>query len=201
MATLSPSNDPAASSAVSVVFENLSYVVQVKKEQKTILDQISGVVEGGQLCALMGPSGSGKSSLLDVLARRVRRGVSGKIWINGKEVSTEEMRTIAGFVPQEDFLSAAMTVRENITFSAKLRLGKHMSNEEIRQRVQGVITELGLEKVADSKVGDGSFIRGISGGERKRVMIGMELVTSPALLFLDEVSFFLQHRNVMISNC
>ncbi|KAI9001767.1 P-loop containing nucleoside triphosphate hydrolase protein [Hyaloraphidium curvatum] len=180
---------PASASSVSLVWEDLTYSVKIKKgEVRTILDKVSGFVDSGRLCALMGPSGSGKSTLLDVLCDRVPPGnaLSGTKLVNGRPVEKGLMKRIAGYVPQEDFLQAAMTVRENIAFSAELRLSKHIPRSEKLRRVDEVIRELNLEKVADSKVGDGTFIRGISGGEKKRVSIGMELVTAPALLFLDE---------------
>ena len=78
-----------------------------------------------------------------------------------------------------------LTVRENLNFSASLRLPRSLGRTEREQRVQTIIEDLGLTEVADSKVGT-VFIRGISGGERKRTNIGMELITSPQVLFLDE---------------
>ena len=86
---------------------------------------------------------------------------------------------------QDDVVMGTLTVRENLNFSASLRLSRALSKKERGQRVEGVIRDLGLTEVADSKVGT-EFIRGISGGERKRTNIGMELITSPQILFLDE---------------
>jgi ATP-binding cassette subfamily G (WHITE) protein 2 len=180
---------PSSSSTVSLVWKDLTYQVKLKKgEKKTILDNVAGYVQGGRLVAMMGPSGSGKSTLLDVLSDRVaeKDGVSGTVLVNGKPVTPGLMKAIAGYVPQDEYLVAAMTVSENLMFSAELRLGKHVPHQDKVARVEEVIKELNLEKVANSKVGDGSFIRGISGGERKRTSIGMELVTTPSVLFLDE---------------
>lgn len=179
--SVSPEGPPA----VSLVFRDVCYSVTVKGAPRTILGNVSGHVSAGSLCALFGPSGSGKSTLLDALGGRLR-GVTGSILINGKQMDPKTIRNFAGYVPQEDFLQAAMTVKENIMFSALLRLGKHVSIAEKSNRVDQVIQQLNLEKVASSLVGDGTFIRGISGGERKRTSIGMELVTAPTLLFLDE---------------
>ena len=98
-----------------------------------------------------------------------------------------EIRKIVGFVDQEDLLMPTLTVRETLNFSAQLRLPESVPDLEKRQRVQEVLEELGLLHVADSKVG-GNGVRGISGGERRRVSIGVELVTSPAILFLDVIN-------------
>jgi ATP-binding cassette subfamily G (WHITE) protein 2 len=92
---------------------------------------------------------------------------------------------MVGYVVQDDILSGTLTVRENLTFSANVRLSASVSMEERQERVHRIITELGLEACADTRIGT-EFLRGVSGGERKRTCIGMELVLSPKILFLDE---------------
>ena len=135
--------------------------------------------------AILGPTGCGKSSLLDILAdRKEREGLEGQVLMDGKTQS-EDFKYRVGYVVQEDIVSGTLTVRENLLFSANLRLSKKISSEAKRSIVSQVIGQLGLEKCADSKVGT-EFVRGISGGERKRTNIGMELVLSPSVLFLDE---------------
>ncbi|XP_026528425.1 ATP-binding cassette sub-family G member 2-like isoform X2 [Notechis scutatus] len=137
------------------------------------------------LNAILGPTGSGKSSLLDILAaRKDPRGLTGDVFINGAP-QPANFKCISGYVVQDDVVMGTLTVRENLQFSAALRLPKTVKAHEKEERINQIIKELGLTKVADSKVGT-QFIRGISGGERKRTNIGMELITDPAILFLDE---------------
>jgi ATP-binding cassette subfamily G (WHITE) protein 2 len=156
----------------------------IKKKHKRILYDINGIFKPG-MNAILGPTGSGKSSLLDILAdRKDRKGLEGQVLMDG-QVQTEDFKYRVGYVVQDDTVSGTLTVRENLTFSANLRLSKSTSREQKRAIVDQVIGQLGLEKCVDSKVGT-EFSRGISGGERKRTNIGMELVLSPSVLFLDE---------------
>ena len=156
----------------------------MKKIPKRILTNLSGVFKPG-MNAIMGPTGSGKSSLLDVLAdRKDRQGLQGEILLNGQPQGSD-FKYRVGYVVQDDIVSGNLTVRENLMFSANVRLPKDVKKEAKRKIVSDVLLQLGLEKCADSRVGT-EFKRGISGGERKRTNIGMELVLSPEILFLDE---------------
>ena len=156
----------------------------LEKKHKRILYDINGLFKPG-MNAILGPTGCGKSSLLDILAdRKEREGLEGQVLMDGKTQS-QDFKYRVGYVVQEDIVSGTLTVRENLLFSANLRLSKNISSEAKRHIVSQVIGQLGLEKCADSKVGT-EFVRGISGGERKRTNIGMELVLSPSVLFLDE---------------
>ncbi|KAI9478275.1 MAG: P-loop containing nucleoside triphosphate hydrolase protein [Benjaminiella poitrasii] len=167
---------------VTLSFSDISYSVS----SKTILTDISGYVLPGQMLAVMGPSGAGKSSLLDILSRKHKRGVAaGKILMNGVIPTRRQFKRLTGFVDQDDSLMRTLTVRETLTYAALMRLPRTMSLRAKQKRVEDVIQELGLTKIADSKVGVAGQ-RGISGGEKRRVSIGKELVTSPSLLFLDE---------------
>ncbi|CAM4785821.1 unnamed protein product [Rotaria magnacalcarata] len=133
----------------------------------------------------MGPTGCGKSSLLDLLAdRKDRQGFEGEILLNG-QIRTQNYKYHVGYVVQDDIVSGNLTVKENIMFSANVRLSTEYSTIEKSKTVDDVIVQLGLEKCADTVVGT-EFKRGVSGGERKRTNIGMELVLSPRILFLDE---------------
>ncbi|GFO21177.1 ATP-binding cassette sub-family g member 2 [Plakobranchus ocellatus] len=155
-----------------------------KSEDKQILTNISAVFKQG-MSAIMGPTGSGKSSFLDVLAgRKDPAGVRGHLLLDGKPVP-ENFKCMVGYVVQDDVVMGTLTVRENFAFSAALRLPSSVKAEERKQRVKQVIKDLGLSRCADTKVGN-EFIRGVSGGERKRCNIGMELIISPPVLFLDE---------------
>ena len=151
-------------------------------EVKTILSHISGETEGGTLLALMGPSGSGKTSLLNALAFRVPRGpgaeITGTVLADGQVVATPgQMARMSAYVEQEDALFALSTVRETLMFAAQLRLGPEVPLEEKKRAVELVIADLGLVAAADTCVGN-EVIRGISGGERKRVAIGMTSCTT-----------------------
>ncbi|XP_070544521.1 broad substrate specificity ATP-binding cassette transporter ABCG2-like isoform X2 [Ptychodera flava] len=172
----------------TVSFHNIVYTVRTRIKRKTvkkdILQNVSGVFKSG-INAIMGPTGSGKTSLLDILAgRKDPRGLKGQVLINSQK-QPHNFKIMSGYVVQDDVVMGTLTVRENLRFSAALRLPKTVKEEERDERVQEVITELGLNSCADSKVGT-QFIRGISGGERKRTNIGMELIIQPSVLFLDE---------------
>ncbi|KAM5338570.1 broad substrate specificity ATP-binding cassette transporter ABCG2-like isoform 2-T2 [Glossophaga mutica] len=173
-------------------FHNICYRVKVKSgfllgrktTEKEILTNVNGIMRPG-LNAILGPTGGGKSSLLDILAaRKDPQGLSGDVLINGAP-RPANFKCNSGYVVQDDVVMGTLTVRENLQFSAALRLPSTMTNHEKNERINMVIQELGLAKVADSKVGT-QFTRGVSGGERKRTSIGMELITNPSILFLDE---------------
>uniref|UniRef100_A0A8C6TK45 ATP-binding cassette, sub-family G (WHITE), member 2a n=1 Tax=Neogobius melanostomus TaxID=47308 RepID=A0A8C6TK45_9GOBI len=145
---------------------------------------LSGIMKPG-LNAIMGATGSGKSSFLDVLAaRKDPSGLSGQVLIDGAP-QPPNFKCLSGYVVQDDVVMGTLTVRENLRFSAVLRLPASISRQEKEEKVERLIQELGLGKVADSRVGT-QMIRGISGGERKRTNIGMELIIDPSVLFLDE---------------
>ncbi|KTG46182.1 hypothetical protein cypCar_00012521 [Cyprinus carpio] len=154
--------------------------------EKDILKDVSGIMNPG-MNAIMGPTGSGKTSLLDVIAgRKDPKGLkSGQVLVDNTTV-TSDLRLCSAYVVQNDVLMGTLTVRENLAFSANLRLSrKEYSSADKKMRVDSVIQELGLKDCADTKIGT-MFLRGISGGEKKRCSIGMELITSPSLMFLDE---------------
>ncbi|KAF8475713.1 ATP-binding cassette sub-family G member 2 [Kalaharituber pfeilii] len=169
----------------TLMFENISY--QVNGGRK-ILSGVHGVVYPGQLMAIMGASGAGKTTFLDILARKNKRGtVTGSFYINGETVSDEDFKNVVGFVDQEDTMMPTLTVYETILNSALLRLPRDMSRKAKYRRVMEVMNELGIMHIKDQIIGsEESGMRGISGGEKRRVGIACELVTSPSILFLDE---------------
>ncbi|XP_042324674.1 broad substrate specificity ATP-binding cassette transporter ABCG2-like [Sceloporus undulatus] len=182
----------SSSRATTITFHNIYYRVKLKTGffgcrkivEKDILRDINGIMRPG-LNAILGPTGSGKSSLLDILAaRKDPHGLSGDVLINGAP-QPANFKCMSGYVVQDDVVMGTLTVRENLQFSAALRLPKTLRQREKNERIDQILNDLGLTKVADSKVGT-QFIRGVSGGERKRTNIGMELITDPAVLFLDE---------------
>ncbi|XP_067242825.1 broad substrate specificity ATP-binding cassette transporter ABCG2c isoform X1 [Chanodichthys erythropterus] len=177
----------------TVTFHQLRYRVKERLGMfsrqwvvKDILKDVSGIMNPG-MNAIMGPTGSGKTSLLDVIAgRKDPKGLkSGQVLVDNTIV-TSDLRLCSAYVVQNDILMGTLTIRENLAFSANLRLSrKEYSSSDKKMRVDSVIQELGLKDCADTKIGT-MFLRGVSGGEKKRCSIGMELITSPPLLFLDE---------------
>ncbi|KAL0410213.1 UNVERIFIED_CONTAM: ABC transporter G family member 22 [Sesamum latifolium] len=170
-------------------FTDVTYKVVLKgmtsTVEKDILNGITGSVNPGEVLALMGPSGSGKTTLLSLLGGRVRESTyGGSITYNDQSYS-KSLKSRIGFVTQDDVLFPHLTVKETLTYAARLRLPRTLTKEEKDQRASDVIYELGLERCRDTMIG-GSFVRGVSGGERKRVCIGNEIIVNPSLLFLDE---------------
>ena len=135
----------------------------------------------------MGGSGAGKSTLLNTLAGRIPSTTSleGEITLNGAARDELRWKLQCAYVEQDDILFTSLTVYETLLYSARLRLPSSMSKQEKINRVNKVISQLGLEGCRNTRIGN-ELERGISGGERKRVSIGIELVTDPQILFLDE---------------
>ncbi|GFQ08033.1 ABC transporter g family member 15 [Phtheirospermum japonicum] len=152
---------------------------------KKLLHGLNGYAEPGRIMAIMGPSGSGKSTLLDSLAGRLSKNVvmAGNILLNGKKQRLDY--GVVAYVTQEDVLLGTLTVRETLTYSAHLRLPTSMTKEEIKDIIEGTISEVGLQECADRQIGNW-HLRGISGGERKRLSIALEILVRPRILFLDE---------------
>ncbi|KAI5014051.1 hypothetical protein ZWY2020_055441 [Hordeum vulgare] len=152
---------------------------------QTVLDELTGFAEPGSLTALMGPSGSGKSTLLDALAGRLAANafLSGSVLLNGRKAKLSF--GAAAYVTQDDNLIGTLTVRETIGYSALLRLPDKMPRDDKRALVEGTIVEMGLQDCADTVIGNW-HLRGVSGGEKRRVSIALELLMRPRLLFLDE---------------
>lgn len=145
------------------------------------------------MLAVMGPSGSGKTSLLNVLSAKLFGLFDGEVTINGQIADKAIVRRVAGFVPQEDILFGSQTVREALQFYADLKLPTSLSSEQKKEMIDYILLELGLKKVENSLIGyvgadaaASGLPRGLSGGERKRLSIGCQLISNPSLLFLDE---------------
>ncbi|KAL5538216.1 hypothetical protein UlMin_043886 [Ulmus minor] len=170
-----------------LVWEDLTVVLPNfgNGHTRRLLDGLTGFAEPGRIMAIMGPSGSGKSTLLDTLAGRLSGNavMTGNILLNGKKTRLDY--GVAAYVTQEDLLLGTLSVRETITYSAHLRLPASLSKEEIEGIVEATIMEMGLQDCADRLIGNW-HLRGVSGGEKKRVSIALEILTRPRLLFLDE---------------
>ncbi|KPI40246.1 putative ABC transporter ATP-binding protein/permease [Cyphellophora attinorum] len=163
-----------------------------KKSTKTILHPTTSVFTPGTLNVIMGPSGSGKSSLLNAIANRLRNTTTtkyrrgGKVLMNGAVPSRQVVKSVISYVHQDDVgLLPALTVRETLRFAARLRLPARIPIEEKLRRAEDVLLKLGLKDCADTLIGD-AFMKGISGGEKRRVSIAIQILTSPSILLLDE---------------
>lgn len=169
---------------MALQFENLHYNLKGKE----ILRGISGIASPGQITAIMGASGAGKSTFLDILARKNKRGTTtGNMYINGEKILDHEYKSVIGYVDQEDTLLPTLTVEETIMTSALLRLPGEMGRALKERRVAEVMQQLGIYHIRHQMIGsEAAQGRGISGGEKRRVGIACELVTSPSILFLDE---------------
>jgi len=141
----------------------------------------------------MGPTGCGKTSMLNILAARVESGgsslgkLSGSIYINGRKRNDDALQRMSAYVLQDDRLYPHLTVYETLLLAANFYLPFDTSDEKKEELVNKVIGELGLSKVRDTIIGD-EKIRGVSGGERKRANIATQMISEPAILFLDEVT-------------
>jgi len=192
-----------------ISFENLTMNVKVtggklkdkllgiikpsKRPSKDLIKGIYGTLHKGRLIAIMGPSGAGKTTLLSILSNRVQDGkhgtrLKGSLLVNGQKMKylNDRYRENVGFVMQDDVMLSNLTPREQLKFSAYLRLSRDIPHKEKKQRVEDLLRSLVLTKASNTRVGLAGIQRGVSGGERKRTAIGVELVNDPQILFLDE---------------
>ena len=147
------------------------------------MHDLSFTLHGGELVAIMGGSGTGKSTLLSILTGGIIP-QEGTITINGHSITESDAKSLIGFVPQDDLLIEELTVYQNLWYTAKLCFDK-MPDDELDRRVMATLTDLGLDQAKDLKVGS-PINKYISGGQRKRLNIALELIREPAVLFLDE---------------
>ncbi|KAD7480048.1 hypothetical protein E3N88_03184 [Mikania micrantha] len=155
-------------------------------KSKVLLNDISGVARDGEILAVLGASGSGKSTLIDALANRIAKGsLKGTITLNGEQLESKMLKVISAYVMQDDLLFPMLTVEETLMFAAEFRLPRTLSKSKKKQRVEALIDQLGLRNAANTVIGDEGH-RGVSGGERRRVSIGTDIIHDPIILFLDE---------------
>ncbi|KAL6998273.1 ABC transporter G member 20 [Sarracenia purpurea var. burkii] len=210
---LDVSNDPTSVPFV-LSFNNLTYSVRVRREmtlpvcfrktiteldspenvaerstdcnRKVLLNDVSGEAREGEIMAVLGASGSGKSTLIDALADRIaKESLKGTFTLNGEVLESKLLKVISAYVMQEDLLFPMLTVEETLMFSAELRLPRFLSASKKKARVQALIDQLGLRNAAKMVIGDEGH-RGVSGSERRRVSIGIDIIHDPIILFLDE---------------
>jgi ABC-type multidrug transport system ATPase subunit len=180
--------DRSSPRLVSLSFKDIYYAVK-QKETKTILHGLSGSVESGEMLAVMGPSGGGKTSLIHIISRKIVSGtlhhVDGAVLCNGQTLNSTQFRRISGLVTQEDVFNASLSVLETLNFAARLKLPSELQ----KSRVAEVISRLQLEKCSQTYIGDDSnaYSKGISGGEKRRLAIALEILNPHiSILVLDE---------------
>ncbi len=172
----------AVSIGLSFEFDDLGY--QPKGCTQPLLSQVTGEITSGSFWGIMGASGAGKSTFVNVLMGKHSH-TGGVTRINGNASASSKYKKVIGYVPQDDVVLPELTVRENILHSAKVRLPSYWGDQDVQKHVELVLKCLKLSHVQDSRVGS-TAAPIISGGERKRVSIGMELAAAPMALFLDE---------------
>ncbi|KAJ7953482.1 ABC transporter-like protein [Quillaja saponaria] len=174
-------------------FSGLTYTVtkkeklegKWKKQEADLLHKITGYAPKGCITAVMGPSGAGKSTFLDALAGRIANGsLNGRVSLDGVEMNPSLVKRSSAYIMQDDRLFPMLTVYETLMFAADFRLGS-ISITDKKQRVEKLIEQLGLSSCRNTYIGD-EGTRGVSGGERRRVSIGVDVIHGPSLLFLDE---------------
>jgi ABC-type multidrug transport system ATPase subunit len=167
--------------SIKLKFYNMSLTLP---SGQVILDRVSGEITPSKFTAIMGPSGAGKTTFINVLMGKINR-TDGDLFINEVQGDLSQFKKIIGYVPQEDIMHRELTVRENLMHSARIRAPRSWSSKQISEYVDALLRALSLDTVAHSVIGD-EHTRGVSGGQRKRVNIGMELAGLPLALFLDE---------------
>ncbi|MBL7844390.1 MAG: ATP-binding cassette domain-containing protein [Cyclobacteriaceae bacterium] len=164
------------------------------KSGKAGLQNINIAEHGGKLIGIMGASGSGKSTLLNVL-NGTEKPSSGRVRINGIDIheNPEKVQGVIGYIPQDDLLMEDLTVFENLYYAARLCFGQ-TPKEECAEKVEKLLVQLGLSEIRNLKVGS-PLQKTISGGQRKRLNIGLELLREPTILFVDEPTSGLSSRD------
>eukprot|EP00854_Cymbomonas_tetramitiformis_P016093 gene16093-19088_t len=168
---------------IEIVALDISYTVPAV--ERSILSGVTFQMSSGSMCALMGASGAGKTTLLDVVSGRKSDGeISGELTFNGLPRDKYFKRTSA-YVMQDDVFIPTLSVEETLTFSSMLRMPQGTAWARRKQRVEEMLDMLGLDHIRGTVVGD-QVVRGISGGQRKRLSIGVEIIGLPNIIFLDE---------------
>ncbi|XP_027845081.2 protein scarlet-like [Aphis gossypii] len=153
-----------------------------KTSYKQILHNVSGNVQCGNLLGIMGPSGSGKTTLMATISHRTKGNFEGELLLNGRPISEEVMIKISGFVPQHDISFEQLTALEHLTLMANLKVSQKTTKIELKEHIDEIISTLGMAKFLDTRI---SFL---SGGERKKIALAVQLLNNPPILFCDEIT-------------
>ena len=205
MATAAPSEMPLSvspsnrtSCGASIAFDSVTLAIQAANTrgdgpaERLLLQDVTGVVPSGEMCALMGSSGAGKTTMLDVASRRRNQGrLSGDVLFDGSEVSMLALKKMTAYVQQDDALFAWCSIEETLAFAACMKL-RGASPEERRAVVEWAISQMSLQVARHTLVGN-RLVRGCSGGERKRTSVAAGLLSKPRVLFCDEPTSGLDH--------
>nr|CAD7590100.1 unnamed protein product [Timema genevievae] len=167
---------------VDIGFDDLTYTVREgrKKKEKLILKSVSGRLRSGELTAIMGPSGAGKSTLLNILTGYKSSGMEGSITTNGHERNLSQFRKLSCYIMQDNQLHANLTVEEAMNVAASLKLGKTVTQHEKMEVILEILETLGLQEHRCTMTSC------LSGGQKKRLSIALELVNNPPIMFFDE---------------
>ncbi|XP_075226956.1 protein scarlet-like isoform X2 [Lycorma delicatula] len=193
-------NFSSCDSKLTLSWHNLSVWVKNKDEEKStwfnkslkserIIDKVSGIAESGCLLAIMGPSGAGKTTLLATISQRLKGDITGEILVNGRNMPSSTMAKLSGFVPQQDLTLRSLTVMEHMQLMARLKMDRNLLTSQRNQRVISLLAELGLTKCSNTR------LSALSGGEMKKVSLGVEIINNPPLLFCDEPTTGLDSYN------
>lgn len=167
--------------AVDIEFTDLTYTVPTGPTgRKHIIKGINGFFRSGEITCIMGPSGAGKSSLMNILVGYVSQGVGGTIYTNGAERQLALFNKLSAYIMQEDLLQPHLTVKESLLVAAHLKLGGELNKEEKLLAVEEIMTTLNLKFCEHTRV------ERLSGGQKKRLAVALELVNNPPVIFLDE---------------
>lgn len=167
---------------VDIKFSDLNYTVpdNSRAGSKKILNDLQGEFRSGELVAILGPSGAGKSTLLNSLVGLGTKGMTGTILVNNQVMDAESFRKVCCYIMQKGELLPYLTVSEAMMVSANLKLGASVSKREKKVIIDEILTAMGLDKSVDTRC------KNLSGGQKKRLLVAVELVDNPPLMFLDE---------------
>lgn len=176
-----PAEDTSVANSVFLTFEDISYSVRasiLSRKRKELLKSLSGEFRPNELTVIMGLSGAGKSTLMDILAGFTTRSVAGNIMVNSKPRDLARFRRLSAYIMQDANLQPLLTVQEAMNVAAELKLNS--TKEENTQKIDQILVAMNLDNCRNTRTDQ------LSGGERKRLAIGLELLNSPPIMFLDE---------------
>jgi ATP-binding cassette subfamily G (WHITE) protein 2 len=182
-----PTNDLTIDSDNNLLLSWSNLSITSKKTKTKLINNLNGYIKSG-FCAIMGQSGSGKTTFLSAFAKRISSTdmlIEGSLQINNHLYTNNDLKNFSGYVAQEDVLHSYLSVYETLQYAAELRMIRNTSKDVQLTKIEEVINKMGLNECRDIIVGD-SRTKGISGGEKKRLCVAIELLTDPKILFLDE---------------